>query len=245
MSDPVQDLFNGADFGSLRRVGPVDHEDRQAESAGGIDLGAGAFAAGIPGYQKIDPVRFQKVTLFRLRKRPPINDDIVMWQRWALLRDVDESQEIVMLRRGLESRNSRSPDGKENPPGRTAKRPGGFGHARHSGPAITRAGRPRRPGKRDHRHASGCTGRDSIPAHLRGERVGCIDQVRNGMVLEVGGQARCAAKSAGSGWQGLCDGIRNATGIGKRGAQAHAVDVRRKGARLGGAAQDQEIWRHV
>ena len=245
MSNPVQNLFNGADFVPLRRIGPVDHEYRQAERPRGIDLGAGAFAAGVPGYQEIDPVRFQKVTFIRRRKRPSINDDIVMWQRGRLLRGVDESQEIVMLRRGLEYRNFRSPNGKENPPGRAAKGPGGPGHARHSGPAVTWAGRPRRSCKRDHRHAGGGTGRDRIPAYLRRERVGGVDQVRNGMVLEVGGQACCAAKSAGSNRQGLCDGNCHTTGIGELGAQAHGSDVRREGARLGGAAQDQEIWRHA
>lgn len=245
MSNPVQNLFNGADFVPLRRIGPVDHEYRQAERPRGIDLGAGAFAAGVPGYQEIDPVRFQKVALGRFRKRPPIDDDVVMWQRGRLLRGVDESQEKVMLRRDLEGRDFLAPNGEENPPGRAAKGPGGSGHARHSGPAITGAGRPRRSGKRDQGHASGCTGGDRIPAYLRGERVGGVDQVRNGMVLEIGGQASCAAKPAGSGRQWLRDGARHASGVGERGTQSHGSGVRREGARLGGAAQDQEIWRHA
>lgn len=245
MSDPVQNLCNGADFVSLRRTGPVDHEYRQTEPPGGIDLGAGAFAAGVPGYQKIDSVRFQKVTLIRFRKRPTINNDGMMWQCGALLRGVDEAQEIVMLRRGLEDRDFRSPNGKENPAGRAAKSPGGCRRARHSGPAITWAGRPRRSCKRNHWNASDCTGRDRIPAYLRRERVGGVDQVCNGVVLEIGCQACCAAKPPGSSRQGLCDGTCHTTGIGERGAQAHGGDVRRKGARLGGAAQDQEIWRHV
>ena len=245
MSNPVQNLFNGADFASLRRVGPIDHEYRQAEFPGGIDLGAGAVAAGISGYQKIDPVRFQKVALSRFCKWPSINDDIMMWQRGALLWDVDESQEIVMLRRDLEDRDFRSPNGKENALGRSAKRSGGLDRVRHSSPAISGTGRPRRSCKRDQGHASGCTGRDRVPAHLRGERVGGVDQVRNGMVLEIVHQASRAAKSAGSSGQWLCYGIRHAARVGERGTQPQGGDVRRKGARLGGAAQDQEIWRHV
>ena len=245
MSNPVQNLLNGADFVSLRRVGPIDHDCRQVEFPGGIDLGAGAFAAGIPGYQKIDPVRFQKITLSRFCKWPSINDDVMVWQRRALLRGVDESQEIVMLRFGLEHRDFRSPNGKENPLGRTAKRPGGAGHVRHSGPSVTWAGRPRWSCKRDHGHARSCTGRDRVPAYLEGERVGGVDQVRNGMVLEIVDQARCATKSPGSSRQWLRDGMRHATGVGERSAQPHASDVCRKNARLGGAAQDQEIWRHV
>lgn len=245
MSNPVQNLINSADFVSLWRIGPVDHEYRQTEPPGGIDLGAGAFAAGISGNEKVDPERFQKIALGRFCKWPSINDDIVMWQRGALLRSVDESQEIVMLRRDLEDRDFRSPNGKENPLGRTAKRLGGFGHVRHSGPTITRAGRPRRSSKHDQGHASGCAGRDSVPAYLGGEGVGGVDQVRNGMVLEIVDQARCAAKSPGSSRQWLRDGIRHATSVGECSAQPQGGDVCRKDARLGGAAQDQEIWRHV
>lgn len=245
MSNPVQNLFNGADFVSLRRVGPVDHEYRQAEPSGGIDLGTGAFAAGIPGNEEIDPVRFQKVTLSRFCKWPSINDDVMVWQCGALLRGVDKSQEIVMLRFGLEDRDFRSPNGKEYPLGRTAKRPGGLRHVRHSGPAVTWAGSPRRSCKRDQGHACGRASRDRIPAHLGGERVGGVDQVRNGMVLEIIDQARCAAKSPGSSRQRLCDGVHHATGVGERGTHPHGGDMRREGARLGGAAQDQEILRHV
>ena len=245
MSDPVQNLLDSADFVSLRRVGPIDHEYRQAKPTGGIDLGTGAFAAGIPGYHKVNPTGFEKGTLCRFSKWPTINDDIVTWQRGGLFRGVDESQEVVMLRSGFEDGDSRSPDGKENPPGRVAKRPDGSCHVRHSGPAVAGAGRPRRSCKRDQGHASGCTRRDRVPAYLCGERVGGVDQVRDGMVLEIRGQARCSAKSTGAGRQGLCDGIRHATGVGERGTQPHGGDVRCKGARLGGAAQDQEILRHV
>lgn len=245
MSNPVQNLFDGADFAPLRRVGPIDHEYRQAEFPGGIDLGACAFTAGISGYQKIDPVRFQKTALSRFCKRPSINDDVVMWQRRALLRNVDESQEIVMLRRDLEDRDFRSPNGKENTPGSAANRLGGSDRVRHTSPPISGAGRPRRSCKRDQGHASGCTGRDRVPAYLSGERVGGVDQVGNGMVLEIADQARCAAKPAKSSRQRLCDGFRHATGVGERGAQPHGGDMRRKGARLGGAAQDQEVCRHV
>lgn len=245
MSNPVQNLFDGAGFAPLRRVGPIDHEYRQAEFPGGIDLGAGAFTAGIPGYQKIDPVRFQKVTLRRSCERPSINDDVVMWQPGALLRDVDESQEIMVLRRDLEDRDCRSPDGKENALGRAANRPGGSDRVRHSCPAISGRGRPRRSRKRDQGHAGGCAGRDRVPAYLGGERVGGVDQVRDGMVLEIVDQACLAAKSADSCRQWLRDGFRHATGVGKRGAQPQGGDMRRKRARLGGAAQDQEVWRHV
>ena len=245
MSNPVQNLFDGADLVSLQRVGSIDHEYRQAEPPGGIDLGAGAFAAGIPGNEKVDPVRFHKVTFGRLCKWPSINDDVVMWQCGAFLRGIDESQEIAMLRRGLEDRYFRSPNGKEDASGRIAKRSGGSGHVGHSDPAIARAGRPRRSCKRDQGYAGSCAGRDRVPAHLRGVRVGGVDQMRNGMVLEIVGQARCAAEPPGSSPQRLCDGIRHATSVGERGTQPHGRDVRRKGARLGGAAQDQEVWRHV
>ena len=245
MSDPVQNLLDSADFVSLRRIGPIDHEYRQAEFPGGIDLGAGAFAAGISGHQEVNPTGFEKVAFCGFGKWPAINDHFVTWQRGGLFRGVDESQEVVMLRRGSEDGDFRSPYGKENPPGRAAKRPGGSGHVRHSGPAIAGTGRPRRPGKRDQGHACGCTRCDRVPAYLRGERVGGVDQVRDGMVLEIRGQARFAAKSGGAGRQGLCDWIRHASGVGERGTQPHGGDVRCKGARLGGAAQDQEIWRHV
>ena len=245
MRNPVQDLFDGADFVSPRRFGPVDHEHRQAEPPGGIDLGAGAFAAGVPGNEKVDPVRFQKGALSRFGKRPSIDDDVVMWQRGARVRGVDEPQEIVMLRDGLEDRDFRSPNGKENPPGRTVKRSGRSGHVRHPGPSITWAGRPRRSCKRDQGYVGGCAGRDRVPAYLRSVRVGGVNQMRDGMVLEIVDQARCAAESAGSGRQWLCDRSGYATSIGERGAQPHGGDARGKGARLGGAAQDQEIWRHV
>ncbi len=245
MSNPAQHLLDSADFVSLRRIGPIDHDYRQAKPTGGVDLGAGAFAASVSGNHKVNPAGFEKVTLCRFGKWPTINDDVVMRQGGAVLRGIDESQEIVMLRRGSEDRDFGSPDGKENSLGRVAKRPGGSGHVRHSGPAIAGAGRPRRSCKRDQGHASGCTRRDRVPAYLRGERVGGVDQVRDGVILEIRGQARFAAKSAGAGRQGLYDGIRHATGVGERGTQPHGGDVRRKGARLGGAAQDQEIWCHV
>lgn len=245
MSNPVQNLFDGADLVSSRRIGSIDHEYRQAEPPGGIDLGAGAFAAGIPGNEKVDPVLFHKVTFGRLRKWPSINDDVVMRQRGAFLRGIDESQEIAMLRCSLEDRDFRSPNGKEDPSGRTAQRPGGSGHVGNSGPTITGAGRPGRSCKRDQGHAGSCAGRDRVPAYLRCVRVGGVDEMRNGMVLEIVGQARCAAESPGSSRQWLCDGIRHATSVGERGTQPHGGDVRRKGTRLGGAAQDQEIWRHV
>ncbi len=245
MSNPVQNLFNGADFVSLRRVGPVDHEYRQAEPSGGIDLGASAFASGIPGNEEIDPVLFQKVTLSRFCKWPSINDDVMVWQCGALLRGVDKSQEIVMMRFGLEDRDFRSPNGKEDPSGDTAKRPGGLRHVRHSGPAVTRTGRPRRSCKRDHGYARSCTCRDRVPTYLCGERVRGVDQMSNRVVLEIVDQARCAAKSSGSSRQRLCDGVHHATGVGERGTHPQGGDVRREGARLGGATQDQEIWHHV
>ena len=47
MSEPAHDLIDTSRDLSFRKAGPVDHDDRQAKRARGVELGFGALAAGV------------------------------------------------------------------------------------------------------------------------------------------------------------------------------------------------------
>ena len=55
MSDPVHHVRDAGHFVPGRKRRTVDHQNRQAKGAGGVQLGAGTAAARVLRHHKIDP----------------------------------------------------------------------------------------------------------------------------------------------------------------------------------------------
>lgn len=244
MTQPLKDGVNGIDFAAGRQSRPCDHHDRKTEVAGGLQLGAGAVAAGVLGNHQFDAMIQHQSRIIRDSERAPRNDDRMARQGRRRDGRVDEAEHIVMLRLGREALEVLAANREQDATRRHRQRVDGTGDIPGAAPIVPRLRLPGRPRQGDERH-TGCRACDDrMTAHLGSKRMRRVDDVGYAIVAQVCFEPGCSAKATDPMGDRLRLRALNATGIGKRRVDAALGYGAREMACLSGAAKDQEVVVH-
>ncbi len=158
------------------------------------------------------------------------------------VRGLDAADEVAVVRGGAEGRDLLAADGEEDALGGGAEGLCGARHVGDAGPAVAGLGFPWRTGKDEERGAGLAGGLGGVGGDAAGEGVGGVDEDVDAFGREPAREAFGAAEAAGADIARLRDGIAGAAGereghagVGARGEAGGEL------ARLGGAAQDQDM----
>lgn len=237
--NPVHRLVHAAGNIARRQNRPVDHDDRQAELAGGDQLGLGARAAGILGDDAPDPVAPEQFAIAGRVEGAAGDLDMAIGQGQRPPGRIDKADEVVMLRLPGKGREMLASDGKKDPLGRAVQASGCGGQIGHHLPTIARLRLPRRAFERDQRHPRFGTGGNRVAADLFGERVGSVDHPRDSLLAQVASKPLDAAKATHPHRHRLLPGAVGASGIGQHCRKTGPCHGGGKAAGLGGAAKDE------
>lgn len=240
MSQPVQHVRDAIGFGALGNFRTVDHDDRYAQSARRNQLCLRARAAGILGYDQIYAMLLHQRDIAVDGEGAAVDQDFMIGQGGRTGRPVDEAQQIVMMRLGCKGIDVHSAKRQHDPARRTIQQGNGVGDIVGVLPLVPDGRFPRRAGQRDIGYAAMGRRDNRMIAHRRGERVGRVYQMGDGMIADVAAQPVHAAEPTDADRDGLGAGMRHTARIAQYGGYA-AI---RKGAgeRTGfrRAAQDQD-----
>lgn len=238
MSQPRQNLVHAARQMARGQGGPVDHNDRQMKHPRSSELARSASATCILGDDVSDRMVTHQHRIARHVKGSARDDRAGLTQRYRA--GIDKAQQVVMLWPAGECGKVLFADGQKD----TRRLVGQGGHAgidiRHMGPVVARFRLPRRTLQRNHRGACQVAGLHGIAAHLGCERVGGIDDMGDGIALQIAHQTIHAAKAADPCRQGLRHGSVGASRIGKHRIRAALSQTLRQSASLGGAAEQKD-----
>ena len=134
-----------------------------------------------------------------------------------------------------------SPQGQHDAPRRPAQRSDGSREIGHRLPPVAQAGLPGGARQRQQRHAGLRAGRDGVAAHLRGKRMGGIDEVRHTLVAQIPHQPGHAAEAAHAHGDGLRPGLGHPAGIRQHSAFATFGQGQRERAGFQRAAEDKDV----
>lgn len=239
MTQPVQHLRGGMDNPARRYGGPGNHDHRQAQSTRRVQLGARAVAAGILGYDQLNPVALHQRPVLINGERAASDFNRGTRQR-QLLGRIDQTQQIAMRGAGQKRRKALSANGQEHRPGRLGQGRDGRCEIGHALPIIARAGLPGRTLKRQQGHPCIARRRDGIGADLSGEGMGRVDQMCYALRAQIGAQPGRPAKPANAGGYGLRFGRTGAPGIGVLRRDAPRGQSASQRRRLGCAAKKKD-----
>lgn len=242
---PVEHALNRGHGVPVRQLGAVDHHHRQAQCAGGVQLGLGPGATGVLADHPVDGVFGEKRCVPVNGERPTRNDHGVMRQGGGRFGRINEAQDIRVLGVGGESLHMQTTKGEHDPLCRAIQSGNSALYVGHMVPAVARLRRPGRAGQGQKRYAALRTGMKGIPAHLRGKGVCGVNDMADVMVRNVAGQPLDTAKAANPMRDRLrARGIDTAR-VGKRGLNLALCEGPRKGAGFGRAAKNKEVGTHV
>lgn len=214
MTKPLHHRSHASRDGSLRDHRAVDHHHRQAQGPGSGDLGHGPLASRILCHDDLDPVVAHQGAVAGQVKGPARNDGSGIRQRQGARGRIDKPEEVMVLRPGCEGVEMLPADGKEHPLCRSGKGCNGGWNIGDLRPLIPFASDPGRTFQRDQRNLRGGAGGHRIRAHLRGERVGRVDDMADAFGHQIGGKALSAAKPADPHVDRLTHGCFRAPGVG-------------------------------
>jgi len=237
---PGHHAFNAVSHAPLRQGGAVDQDHRQAKVAGSNQLGLCPAATSIFGNDRVDFISLQQVNIVRFGKRPSGDDRRAMGQRQRIGR-IDKSQDIMVLRLCRKGCQVLAADSQKHVLRGPVQGGDGRRNVGHADPAVSPAGLPRRALQRNQRRSGLRCCEHGMVAHLCRKRVGSVDQMGDPVIAKVAQQPVNAAESANSGGDRLWARIGDAPGIRQGGGKASPGHGHRQQARLGGAAQDQDI----
>ena len=237
--NPAQNVLHRSDFGSVGHKRPVDQDDRQAEHAGGVQLGAGTFTPGVFGDDMADVMGLQQIQITRKGKRTTGNNRGCVGQGQCT-RCVDKAQKVMMLGLYGELFKVLSPDGEENPRRIIGQSVSGGGHIGHVAPAVKGCGLPRRTLQRQQGQAGNCGGLNRMRAHLGCERMRGVDDVGDAFGAQVCHEAVHATKAANALRQGLLQGVFGTPGIGENARNALIYQGFRQSRGFCGAAKQKD-----
>ncbi len=214
MTEPAQHLSDAFRSRPIRQLRPRDHDDGQAEFAGGIDLGARTGAAGVARDDPFDMTRTHRLQFIREHERPARYDDVGLRKGRRAVGRIDEAQNIGVLRLRAEGRDVLPADGEKHARGFVGKRGDGGVEIRHLDPVVTGLFRPWRAFEREQRRPGSCAGGGGIATHPGGERMRRIDDMRDVFLMDVGRESARAAEAAAANRQRLARGCAGAAAIG-------------------------------
>ncbi len=214
MTEPAQHIGDALRSRPLGQLRPRDHDDGQAEHAGGIDLGARARAAGVAGNDPSDMTRLHRLQFICEHERSARYGDVGLGKRRRAIGWIDEAQHIGVLRLCTKGRDVLPANGEKHARRFVGKRGDGGADIRYFDPVVAGPFRPWRAFEREQR-SSGCrAGRNGIAAHRGGERMGRIDDMRDVFLTNISGESARAAEAADANWQRLARGRAGAAAIG-------------------------------
>lgn len=184
MTEPAEHLIDGRDAPTLGQNRSRDHDDRYPELTGRYELGVSPHSARISRHQPLNAVPAQEVALTRDRERSALDDDARPGERWVPLEPVNEAERVDVLRPAGEGGDMLSADGEEYVRSLLRQCGGGGLEVRDVDPPVSRRLGPFRPLESETGDARGLAGGDGIAAHLAGEGVRGIDDVRVAVLVE-------------------------------------------------------------
>lgn len=243
--DPVQNGLGRCDLGSVGQSGSVDHDDRNTQGAGRVDLGLSPLPARVLTDNRVDAMFPKQRRIARDLKRPARDDHPMFAQCGGLFGHIDQTQHIVVLRLHGKGVHMQAPQRQHHASGRPVERGNRAFNIGHMLPRVTLLRLPRRAGQRDQRRPGFLAGGMCIPAHLGCKRMRGINDMADVMVPNVAHQTFNTAKPAFAGRHRLRPWRGNPTGIAKDCRQATTCNKLGKRAGLGRAAKNEEVRLHV
>lgn len=236
---PLQGFFGFCHAASRRNERPLDHDDGQAQSAGGFDFRYGCIAARILGENDFNAVFAKQLDVAAGFERAASFDQRRIGKAERLRWGVYKPDDVTVPW-------SRQQFGKRKPSEPAEDSPGLGSNGCNCGagigdrePAVPVSRRPWRPLYRDQRNAGPGTRLDGVPAHLRGERVGRVHDNVDALSPEITAKAGNAAETTNSRRDWLLFRLSRAAGKRQDRFETRIVGQRRrKLARLAGPAQD-------
>ena len=217
--EPVHGVLRRRNRWPGRNEWALDHHDRQAKRARRLDLGDGCIATRVFRQNNLDAMLAEKLDVVLRREGPARLDEDDVRQSEGRGGQIDEADNVGVLRRGLQLGEGEAADPAENLPGLGAYRLDSGGHIWRKRPIVAGLRLPGRSFDREQRRAGGRSRFDGMAAHLRGEGVGGIHQHLNALVPKIADEPLDAAKPAASGRDRLGAGRGSPAGEGKRGIE--------------------------
>lgn len=242
MTKPAHHLIHLPRDVSSGQQRAFDHHDRQAKLARGVKLGPRAAAPGILGNDMADAVLAQQGEITGQIKRPARNHRLRIRQR-QIARWIDKAQQVVMLGPGGKIGEILLADGQKHPRRRLRQGRDSARDIRNGAPVIAVTAYPSGSLKRQQGQARRATGRNRVPAHLRGKGMRGINDMGDILGTQIGAETRHAAKTAYAGWQGLSHRGQCAPGIGED--RVNALRRKAAGKGRGFGRSPQKEYAHV
>lgn len=240
MSQPVQDLRGGCQLGPLRDNGSVNHQHGQPKMARGVQLGACTCATRILGHDQFGFMRLHQGEIIVQRERAARDNNLRLGHR-DIVGFIHQTQQIVML--GLRGKllQMHAANSKEHPLGRALQRRNRSRNIRHMMPRVSGTTLPCGTGQRSERNSRLGTSFGRVPAHLRGKRMGGINDMGHRVFRDIARQPIGPAKPADPRRQGLRARIFHPPRVGICGIHPLFAHSFGQGVGLGGAAKNQEM----
>ena len=240
MRQPGHNLCYTAQNGPHGHLRSADQDDRQAKAARGSEFGRGAHAAGVLRDHMGDAMALHQCGVIHRIKRAAGYLDRGVRQRQRRLRFIDQPQQVVVLGFGRELGEVLFTDSQKHLRRGLGQSVDGFTNSPDVNPSVTLARLPGRAFKGAEVHARCFASLHCIGAHLRCERVGCIDDMGDGFGFQIGCKPVHAAKAANTGGQRLADRLGRAAGIRKHRIRAGFGERLGERRSLAGAAQKKD-----
>ncbi len=237
---PLQNFFHGAKnipFGQRRTV---NQDDRNPQAPCRPKFRLGSATTGVLGHDQADAVIAHQRRVARFGERTTGDDRMGVGYRQRTLGRINQSQQVMVLGFGGEFGQVLLADRQENAGGRVRQGGDGTGDIGNALPGVPRPRHPGRAFQRGERHARLSAGGQGVPAHLRGEGMGRVDDMRDAFGPQVIAKAPDSAEAADTRGQGLGDRCLGPAGIGKDSRDPGACHGARERRGFGGAAEDKE-----
>lgn len=244
MREPAHHLICAGKALTAGQRGAVDQDDREAERACGVNLGARACAAAVFGDDERYALIAQKREIAFIGERAAGDDGLGAWKGQRRIGRIDEANEVVVLGPRGKAGDMLFSDGEKDACGRSGQRGNSGVDIGHALPPVALGGLPRRALKRGQSDARFGAGFGGVVAHLGGKRMGGVNHMGDVFVLQVGREAFRPAKPAKTRGQRLRLGRACAARVGKDGIGTALEQCAGKGAGFGCAAK-KENARHV
>jgi hypothetical protein len=239
MSEPqhhLGDAFRPRPVGESR---PSDHDAGQAQFARGVDLGTSAGSSRVAGDDPLDAAGAHQLQFAGKCEWTASHDDIAVGKRQRLVRWIDKSQGVGVLRPGAERGNVLAADREKDPGAWLGQCRDRGSYIRYLDPVVAARLGPWRSFERHQWRTGRRTGLDSVAAHPGSKRVGGIDDVRNPFPANVVGKPAYTAETADPRRQLLLGERAGAASIGIDRLEPLARDSVRKQMGTARSAQDE------
>lgn len=245
MIKPCHGGSNVMHFSARWQGGSVDHQHWQSKRTRCSQFCRSPGSASVFRHDQINPVRLHQRAVNVGREWAAINNHMRPRQGQRRFGRVHQPQQVEMLWLGRKSGQVLPPDRQHHAPRRACKGRDCARDIGHIVPIIARLCAPRRAAECQTGQRFGGAGCDGIAAHLGGERMRGVNQMRDAFGAQICAQAFDPAKAAQALGQWLAQGALYAPG-----EREHTVDPGpchslAQGAGFGGATKDKKASAHV